>query len=356
MSTQTGSMSTQTSSMPTQTGSMSNESVTNQSTSMEFLSMIEPWKLAATICTVIVISLISFLANYWLTRRRSSRISDREEEEEIDTRTPEELFEDKLLNEEYETALEIARIHSLNSDLVYQKQWNKADVTIESIDRFLVKVTDPQWVLSECLERIPQDLATNKYLLDFGIELTESVVDVNEMEDFYQLSSTQKQAVMYRKRLLQFRDRLGTFEHILGRNAESSFNSSLYEKFRRQELFESALEFAREGDHRALATLFTFHGPQSLEHWLPLLSQIPEVVPPFDYRHLLPECGLSENEEDVYPWEEMKIREEDWCERMIPDPLEESPEVFYPLHPHLTEYRGRQLTKITHQQVVLFPC
>ena len=311
---------------------------------MDSLPFIEPWKLIVTIVTIILISLISFATNYWLTRRAYRAVSDREEEEEEDTRTPEELFQDKLLHEEYEAALEIARIHGLDSDLVYQRQWNKSDVTLDSIDNFLSKVNDYQWVLGECIERIPQELESNKYLLDFGIDLTETIADFEETDDFYELSNEQRQIVIFRKRLLQFRDRLVTFERIIGGNV-INFNSNLYEKFRRQEIFESCLQFAREGDHRAMATLFTFHGAQTLEHWLPLLSQIPEVVAPFEYQSLLPEAGLSQNEEDVYAWEEVKPRDDDWCEKMVPDPSEDSPSAFYAANQHLIEYRGRQLTK-----------
>lgn len=306
--------------------------------------MIEPWKLAATIVTVIVISLISFITNYWLTRRACRTVSHEDEEVEEDTRTPEELFEEKLFREEYDAALEIARIHGLNSDLVYQKQWNKADVSVESIDNFLSKVLDHHWVFGECLERIPQDLSSNKYLLDFGIELTESVVDFDESGDYHLLNNEQRQIVLYRKRLLQFRDRLLTYEHIISGD-QVNFHATIYEKFRRQELFESCLQFCREGDHRAVATLFTYNGAQTLEHWLPLLSQIPEVVRPYEYRSLLPEAGLTQNEEDVYPWEEVKPRIEDWSEKMVPEPPEESPQLFYATHPHLGEYRGKQLTK-----------
>jgi len=53
--------------------------------------------------------------------------------------SPQELFEEKLTNEEYEEALEIAIRYKFDPDVVYQRQWANTPISLESIDTVLSK-------------------------------------------------------------------------------------------------------------------------------------------------------------------------------------------------------------------------
>lgn len=52
--------------------------------------------------------------------------------------TPQELFHQKIEAEEYGEALDLARAYKLDSDLVYQRQWSKSPVSVNTIRDYLV--------------------------------------------------------------------------------------------------------------------------------------------------------------------------------------------------------------------------
>ena len=52
--------------------------------------------------------------------------------------TPQQLYTRKIESEEYGEALVLAQTYDLDCDLVYQEQWRKASVSVESIQDYLV--------------------------------------------------------------------------------------------------------------------------------------------------------------------------------------------------------------------------
>lgn len=86
----------------------------------------------------------------------------------IKSTTPGELFERKLEAEEYGEALHLARAFNLDTDLVYQKQWRSKAITESTIIDYLSKIKKRSWILHECEERVPANIDTTKYLLEFG--------------------------------------------------------------------------------------------------------------------------------------------------------------------------------------------
>lgn len=333
------------------------------------------------VLTVLVLALIPLVKRLYIRYSLIKSIPDRRKsaEEEI-IRTPDELFAEKLMNDEYPEALEIASLYSLDTDPVYQKQWLKNPVTSETIGLYLAQVKNIKWSLTECLERLPETIESTRCLLEYGLSLTtlEKVIQVRfadvdiskndnsvngtsgddsegishvALDDFEELTFDQKQMVATRVRLLQYLDRLRTYESILGgpEVAAYHFKSNNYEKFRNEVILETAISYAHSSDFKSVSVLFTYHGMETLDNWLPILSQFPEVISPFVYRSLLPECGLSDSDEDVYPWDEIKIRsDEDWSEKLLNDTKSDADEyqmIFYDLNPSLGKFRGRNLTK-----------
>ncbi|KAK4028880.1 hypothetical protein OUZ56_021899 [Daphnia magna] len=262
--------------------------------------------------------------------------------------TPDELYLWKLDAEEYGEALALARAYSLDCDLVYQRQWRNAPATIATIHDYLSKVTKRNWVLRECLERVPTDIDAARELLLYGLKNTDLgvVADVEgggrneatsipfefqeteaeiqrkeeeqnrrwlEQIDFDNLTVQQKMLISTRRRLLQFLDRLSIYEVILGgpHVAGQRFDPSFFEDFRSQTALESTAGFARQGEWQAVAVMFTFIGPQTLPHRLAVCSCFPETIPPFEYRSVLPECDVGG---EVFLWEQQELRKSDWCE------------------------------------------
>ncbi|XP_068083289.1 NBAS subunit of NRZ tethering complex [Anabrus simplex] len=270
--------------------------------------------------------------------------------------TPEELYARKIDNEEYGDALDLARTYNLDCDLVYQRQWRNSKVSINTIRDYLSKITKRSWVLSECIQRVPETFDAALELLEFGLRgtnletlyaigegtdgghfvlrspeeeddlshpLDEESVKQNAARRMKELLSKidasilteeQRELLRYRRKLLRYLDMLRTYEKIEGeaRLAEIMYNSAFYDKFRSESVITSTVEFAREGRWYAVKTMFTYHGAAVLSHWLPVLSNFPETSNPYDYELLLPEC---DSDGSVMPWDQQQLREEDWSER-----------------------------------------
>ncbi|XP_067139001.1 NBAS subunit of NRZ tethering complex-like [Centruroides vittatus] len=311
--------------------------------------------------------------------------------------TPEELYSRKIDNEEYGEALALAKAYNLDCDLVYQRQWRKTPVSVASIQDYLSKITKRSWVLHECLERVPENIDAAKELLLYGLRGTdletliaigqgkdhgrfilnqleydsndEYVTDeeekkenLNEKEanrkkllekvNFRSLTLEQKQLCQYRLKLFTYLDRLLTYEVILGgiHTAVENYNHNFFKKFRSQAGFQAALLFAQNNAWEAVSAMFTHHGKETLPHRLAILSNFPETTSPFEYASLLPEAGYGPDDPEVYPWEEVKSREEDWCEihflDQITSPSSNEFEIeYYEEHKEYLKYRTIDLTK-----------
>uniref|UniRef100_A0A8C2YB04 NBAS subunit of NRZ tethering complex n=1 Tax=Coturnix japonica TaxID=93934 RepID=A0A8C2YB04_COTJA len=312
--------------------------------------------------------------------------------------TPEELYQRKIDNEEYEEALSLAQAYGLDSDLVYQRQWRKSAVNVASIQDYLSKIKKRAWVLHECLERVPENVDAAKKLLQYGLKGTdlEALVAIGKGEDggrfilpgeadigipyenflspdeetdtkkekesrknqelllslnFSKLTLEQKELCRSRLKLLTYLDRLETYEEILGgpHSAEQHYDGEFFKKFRNQNIVLSARTYARESNVRALEILFTFHGSALLPHRQAILSNFPETTSPHEYAFLLPEACYEQGTLKIIPWNEQKHREEDWCEkadcRTIVEPtLEDESEFLYESQPELLKYRTTELS------------
>nr|CAD7198940.1 unnamed protein product [Timema douglasi] len=263
--------------------------------------------------------------------------------------TPEELYSRKIDNEEYDEALSLAHAYNLDCDQVYQRQWRNSEVSIDTIHNFLSKITKRSWVLNECVKRVPETFAAAKELLLYGLQVTslETLVAIGEGTDgghfvlktlkentiipdvasetdtpeqslldkinMDSLTESQGDLIRYRRKLLQYLDMLCTYELILGgcHLAPDQYSHRFYAQFRDAPPLLSAVQFARESQPQAVGHLLTYHSDLVLPHWLPMLSNFPETMPPYEYRELLPECDPQGR---VFPRPRKRLRNADWCE------------------------------------------
>ena len=228
-----------------------------------------------------------------------------------------------------------------------KKLWHlftrNAPVTIATIRDYLSQINKRNWVLRECLERVPTNVDDTRHLLLYGLKNT----DLDQI-DFDNLTVQQKMIISTRRRLLQYLDRLSIYKMILGgpHVAEQRFDPSFFESFRAQSSLECAASFARQGEIDAIAEMFTFNGSQILPHRLAICSCFPETMLPTRYSSLLPECDVDGK---VFHWEQKQLRQPDWCELVALDAeriLEFEVEVFYNDESHLRLFRlnGVELT------------
>nr|CAD7430441.1 unnamed protein product [Timema monikensis] len=302
--------------------------------------------------------------------------------------TPEELYSRKIDNEEYDEALSLAHAYNLDCDQVYQRQWRNSEVSIDTIHNFLSKITKRSWVLNECVKRVPETFAAAKELLLYGLQVTslETLVAIGEGTDgghfvlkslkentiilddtsdtdtpepslldkinMESLTESQGDLIRYRRKLLQYLDMLCTYELILGgcHLAPDQYSHQFYAQFRDDPPLLSAVQFARESQPQAVGHLLTYHSDLVLPHWLPMLSNFPETMPPYEYRELLPECDPQGR---VFPRPRKRLRKADWCEEspllQAVNPAEDNVDVdlgtLYEDDPALNQFVMENLTR-----------
>eukprot|EP00057_Strongylocentrotus_purpuratus_P023613 XP_011678087.1 PREDICTED: neuroblastoma-amplified sequence [Strongylocentrotus purpuratus] len=331
--------------------------------------------------------------------------------------TPDELFLRKIQNEEYGEALALSQRFGLDSDLVYQTQWRKSRVSLASIQDYLSKITKRSWVLHECLDRIPDDIDAARELLLYGLRGTDlqALIAIGNKEDrgrfilcsdedielernfdnyrhgddddeedeeteeeqferkkkekrekllaqvdFSKLTLEQRELCRCRTRLLGYLDRLKTYEEILGggESALRAYNEKNFEKFRSENIVEAAVGMARDSDWKASEIMFTYHGKDTLPHWLMILNNFPETTPPTEYKTLLPEASY-ESDPEVYSWDQDQHRDKDWCEgpdcqRVINPTQLDYGAFLYEDSPDLMKFRCEIMTKQLLTDWVIF--
>ncbi|XP_052240269.1 NBAS subunit of NRZ tethering complex-like isoform X2 [Dreissena polymorpha] len=304
--------------------------------------------------------------------------------------TPEELFARKLENEEYGEAKLLAQTYGLDVDLVYQRQWKKAPVDRASIQDYLSKISKRSWVLHECMERLSDRLDAMKELLEFGLRGTdlpalimigsgedkgrfilcdpeeglyedveldvfdpevekkreqlrqERITSLLKQVNFSSLNLEQRELCRARRKLLQYLYRLNTYENILGGvTAAERYEAKFFEKFRSQNMVQTAITYAQNSDWKALEVLFTYHGRELLPHRLSILGSFPETTNPAEYQLLLPEIRSREVVEwAVDTWNPPDWVETDPCDSALALPIEDPGAFLYELHPDTQKYRG----------------
>lgn len=63
----------------------------------------------------------------------------------------------------------LANTYKLDTDLVYQTQWRKSELSLNAITEHLSKISKRSWVLNECVTRVPDTMEAARELLNFGL-------------------------------------------------------------------------------------------------------------------------------------------------------------------------------------------
>ncbi|XP_076178527.1 NBAS subunit of NRZ tethering complex isoform X2 [Ptiloglossa arizonensis] len=296
--------------------------------------------------------------------------------------TPEELYSRKIDMEAYEEALALANTYNLDTDLVYQTQWRKSELSLNAIQEHLSKVTKRSWVLHECVTRVPDTIEAARELLNFGLKGAnlETLVaigqcdngkfvgdntdeDWNEMDegsislrqvrkvnqmldkiDIKHLSEAQRNLIKYRRKLLDHLDKLLTYEIILGSSLK--YDKNFYEEFRQLSAVENAIRFAKNSDCQGVEIMFTYYGESLLPHWLAVISFFPETLNPLKYKKLLPEC---DTDGQLFLLDQRELRQKDWSEKTEFNELihldnDDNSQLLYESDPSLSIYKDTSLT------------
>lgn len=259
---------------------------------------------------------------------------------------PLEYLHRKIVAEEYDAALAVAREFGLDTDIVHQARWRKVRVVNAEALEVLNSVTDKGWVFKVCLEHVPVSQEEARVLLEYGLRQTDAAVkqvmerigSKTKGKDIQvDLSKEERAMVWGRLRFLKYLDRLSTFEEIVRPPEDSAGNENEntlvtdveqvsrfaldYVRFRSADLMSEAVALARSEDFSALAVLFMRHGEEILPYRLSILDQVPETADPDAYERLLPRVVISdddderEDQREEVRWREEPWREKDWAEQ-----------------------------------------
>ncbi|KAK0592689.1 hypothetical protein LWI29_023622 [Acer saccharum] len=216
-----------------------------------------------------------------------------------------EMYNMLISNHKYQTAIDFANCHGLDTDEVFKSQWLCSSQGIDEIYMFLSKIKDQAFVLSECVDKVGPTEDAVRALLTHGLRLTDKY-KFSESEDHEYTQTWDWDSRIARLKFLQFGDRLETYLGInMGR-----FSVQEYSKFRFMPIDETGVKLAESGKIGALNLLFKRHPYSLASSMLKILAAIPETVPVQTYMQLLP--GRS-------PPTRVTMREEDWveCDKMV---------------------------------------
>lgn len=237
---------------------------------------------------------------------------------------PREVYESFVEIKKFDAAISYATQNDLDLDYAYKKQWvwnyEHQDLEISILDR----ITDKSWVLEQCTTSIFESTHKTRSLMEYGVMLTNriSASEMNiEVEKYLDdPGSTENKSgswpsvmdiFFYRTKLLDYLDRLCTYETIFEASMNVISGKIKLKEFFSRDLVDFAAEMAAKSDIDALEILFTRHGSKTLPFRLSLLNLIPITKPPIDYANIIPEIN---SHEEVVPWEQVPWRTKDWTE------------------------------------------
>lgn len=305
----------------------------------------------------------------------------------------EEQFYQLLHDKRYDEAIKLAQQHKfLDLDLVYKCKWRNSGITVQSIKNVLGKIQDKLWAINECVKTVPISYEACRTLIDFGLKeanlqllyqlgkesqvddgskhghklkfttrhggsdelrnlLDDTITDegIEGLIDFDCLNDRQKELCRCRQNLIRHEHSLYAYESILGdyRTIQQHFDHVFYHEFRQKCPLNNCIYYANDGDAHAVETLLNFYTDDLTAHILPILSNFPETLSPFQYRNLLPHLKKGDV---VYEWRnttgQVKKGDFDWSWKdssssiliMIKDVAEEYKKEFYNSNEHLKKY------------------
>ena len=215
------------------------------------------------------------------------------------------------------------------------------DLTPESIHTHLDPINNNYWVAAACFDRLVSDVATQRTLIDIGLQRSASALtrthdiysntasssqsqgDTNFLLDHFRREPLDAQVCHIRVCLLERLDRLNTYvelqKELVVEDLESEGDDEWEDdpwadedprqkgspedksailplpEFLTDDLFVTALSLAAQEQFPALGVLVAHHGTTLFPHRFTILGSIPEHTSPSDYRQFLPTYDPSKD-------------------------------------------------------------
>jgi hypothetical protein len=240
----------------------------------------------------------------------------------------EEWIDYLIEQQRYTEAVQCCRDWHMDPDFVYQEQWSR-NIQLQVLDQQVLNmISDKAWVLQQCLSITFSSLLSTRVFIEYGIGLTDRItkedIDLEIERVLEESSSPVKEAgwpsvmdlFFIRVKLVKRLRKLDLFEKIFEKAIVDSRSTGFdiateFKGFSEKEIVRLAAEYASEGNVDALFILFTHQGEEILPYRLALLDLIPFIVPPEQYRRLLPKLD-SKNEIEL--WKQSSPKKQDWTQ------------------------------------------
>ena len=215
------------------------------------------------------------------------------------------------------------------------------DLTPESVYAYMGSITNDHWAAAACFDRLVSDIATQRALIDVGLQRSASALTrtydiysntastsqsqggTNFLLDHFRREPLDAQVCHIRACLLERLDRLNTYvelqKELVVKNSEGEDDDEWEDdpwadeesqqnpedkppvlpllEFLTDDLLVTALSLAAQEQFPALAVLVAHHGTILFPHRFTILESIPEHTSPSDYRQLLPTYDPSKDSE-----------------------------------------------------------
>ena len=189
--------------------------------------------------------------------------------------SPEELYEKKIINEEYGEAIMLARHYGLDCDRVYERQWKLSNLSKIAIKDYLSKIQSLDVVIRECLCTVPSDVDAAEELLQYGLLRVQNTPEMDKN------LSMNCQEILNR-----FLDRLSTYSDIL--ENDEDFAPADFCSLRSGTILDVAKDYAFKGNLRAVEVFVKKYDPELEQHLFEIFECIPEPLDPNPIARLLP--------------------------------------------------------------------
>ncbi|KAK8803825.1 hypothetical protein WA158_001519 [Blastocystis sp. Blastoise] len=245
--------------------------------------------------------------------------------------TPEELYAYYIKNGEYKPAYTLATTYQLNLDDIYKARWcqlfsesSTPSLPRSSIDDFLGKVKDSQYIITECLTRYCQAEDVYIFIIKYGLKICsdllkqENIIDEIDGEqtevtrtlinnvDHIRGNRSIEILLIYKYLFKMKLMKLDLYRQIRREEKRGLlFNIQEYIDIEKKNIKELALSYAQKGNLNSLKILFHMCQHVILPYRFEILNSIPEIYDPKEYEYLFPQLpDIKSRYEDIYMYKE----------------------------------------------------
>ncbi|KAI6659934.1 Neuroblastoma-amplified sequence [Oopsacas minuta] len=191
------------------------------------------------------------------------------------------LYKHKISQQLYSEALLLANEFTLDINLLYQNQWESSSYSLDSVNLYLSRITDTNYVLDQILLVQSPDIESTRKSIELGLSRIQGSVreDSDSIQNGYEYQNTV---------ILRMMTMLDCYSSILHTKSYIKFETVMFRKMCLTPLLQLLSLLAIDRDYIAIQVLYERFYSQLSPHFLAILIFIPEIEHPSNYKTLIP--------------------------------------------------------------------